>query len=175
MGKVIKVREVGEPCLEQICETVATIDNELKELIEDMKATLAYGTSLGISAPQIGVNKRVVVIGAKKEAIKYNDAEEIQLTVMINPTWINCGEETDIQYEGCSSVPIVRGKVERFKKIQLKYYDEEFQQVEKEATGFFARLVQHECDHLEGIQFIEKVVGKHPFSTTEMIRKYHKS
>lgn len=75
MGKVIKVREVGEPILEKICEEVdiKNIDNEILDIIEDLKATLEFGIGLGIAAPQIGVNKRIIVVGAKAENVKYND------------------------------------------------------------------------------------------------------
>ena len=119
MGKVLKIREVGDPILEKISEEVdiKNIDKEVLEIIEDLKSTLEFGTGLGIAAPQIGVNKRIIVVGAKKENAKYNDEEDIPVTAMINPTWIKLSEETDIQYEGCMSVPTIRGKVERYKRI----------------------------------------------------------
>ena len=89
MGKVLKVREVGEPILEKQCDEVniKNINGDIIDIIEDLKLALEFGTGLGISAPQIGVNKRIIVVGAKKENIKYNDAEEIPITAMINPTW----------------------------------------------------------------------------------------
>ncbi len=100
MGKVLRVREVGDPILEKICEKVdiKNIDNEILDIIEDLKQTLEFGVGLGIAAPQIGINKRIIVVGAKKENIKYNNAEEIPVTAMINPTWKNLSKETDIQY-----------------------------------------------------------------------------
>ena len=91
MGKVLKIREVGDPVLEKECDKV--------DIIEDLKSTLEFGTGLGIAAPQIGINKRIIVVGAKKENIKYHDAEEIPVTAMINPTWRKISNETDIQYE----------------------------------------------------------------------------
>ena len=91
MGKILKVREVGDPILNKECDEVdiKNINKDILEIIEDLKSTLEFGTGLGISAPQIGVNKRIIVVGAKKENIKYNDAEEIPITAMINPTWKN--------------------------------------------------------------------------------------
>ena len=159
MGKILKIREVGDPILKNICTDVdiENIDNTIIDIIEDLKTTLEFGVGLGIAAPQIGVNKRIIVVGVKKENIKYNDAEEIPITAMINPTWKKLSEETDIQYEGCMSVPSIRGKVERYKNIELTYYNENGEKVVKELRGFFARLVQHECDHLDGIVFLEKV------------------
>ena len=175
MGKVLKVREVGEPILAEISEEIdiRNIDNEILEIIEDLKATLEFGSGLGIAAPQIGVNKRIIVVGAKKEKIKYNDAEEIPVTAMINPTWKNVSEDTDIQYEGCLSVPQLRGKVERYKEIEVTYYNENGEKITKQINGFLARLIQHECDHLDGIVFLERVKEHNGFATTENINKYN--
>lgn len=175
MGKVLKVREVGDPILEKQCDEVNITNNneDIIDIIEDLKSTLEYGTGLGIAAPQIGVDKRIIVVGAKKENIKYNDAEEIPITAMINPTWKKLSEDTDVQYEGCMSVPSIRGKVERYKNIELTYYNENGEKIVKKLNGFFARLVQHECDHLDGIVFLEKVKGTNGFATKEMINKFN--
>ena len=175
MGKVLKIREVGDPILNKISEeiNIKNINEEILEIIDDLKSTLEFGTGLGIAAPQIGINKRIIVVGAKKENIKYNDAEEIPLMAMINPTWRKTSNETDIQYEGCMSVPIIRGKVERYKDIELTYYDKNGKQIIKEIHGFFARLVQHECDHLDGVVFLEKVKGPNGFATIDNINKYN--
>ena len=175
MGKVLKVREVGDPILNKISDEVdiKNIDEYILDIIEDLKSTLEFGTGLGIAAPQIGINKRIIVVGAKKENIKYNDAEEIPVTAMINPTWRKLSKETDIQYEGCMSVPSIRGRVERYKNIELTYYNESGEKILKKLNGFFARLVQHECDHLDGIVFLEKVKGTNGFATRENINKYN--
>ena len=175
MGKVLKIREVGDAILEKECDEVdiKNINEDIIEIIEDLKSTLEFGIGLGIAAPQIGVNKRIIVVGAKKENIKYNDSEEIPITAMINPTWKNLSEDTDVQYEGCMSVPAIRGKVERYKNIELNYYNENGEKIVKKLNGFFARLVQHECDHLDGIIFLEKVKGPNGFATKENIDKYN--
>ena len=175
MGKVLKIREVGDPILNKISEeiNIKNINEEILEIIDDLKSTLEFGTGLGIAAPQIGINKRIIVVGAKKENIKYNDAEEIPLMAMINPTWRKTSNETDIQYEGCMSVPIIRGKVERYKDIELTYYNENGKKIIKQLHGFFARLVQHECEHLDGILFLEKVREKNGFATIDNINKYN--
>ena len=174
MGKVLKIREVGDPILNKISDEVdiENINEEILEIIEDLKTTLEFGTGLGIAAPQIGINKRIIVVGAKKENIKYNDAGEVPITAMINPTWREISKETDIQYEGCMSVPSIRGKVERYKDIELTYYNENGEQIMKQIHGFFARLVQHECEHLDGIVFLDKVKGPNGFATKENIDKY---
>ena len=118
-------------------------------------------------------NKRIIVVGAKKENIKYNDAEEIPITAMINPIWKKISEDTDIQYEGCMSVPVIRGKVERYKNIELTYFNENGEKIVRQVNGFFARLVQHECDHLDGIVFLEKVKEHNGFATVDSINKYN--
>lgn len=91
MGKVLRVREVGDPILNKVSDEVdiENINKDTLDIIEDLKSTLEFGRGLGIAAPQIGVNKKIIVVGAKKENIKYNDAEEVPLTAMINPTWKN--------------------------------------------------------------------------------------
>lgn len=98
--------------------------------------------------------------------------EEIPLTVMINPRLkvIN-GVDTDLQYEACASVPEISGKVKRYKTIFLEYFTEEGIKVQKVVNGYFARLVQHEVDHLDGIVFLEKVEGK--FATKSMVKKFN--
>lgn len=173
MGKILKIREVGDPILQKKCNKVNNINKEILHIIEDLKATLEFGTGLGIAAPQIGIDKRIIVVGAKKDNIKYNDAEEIPITAMINPTWKKLSENTDVQFEGCMSVPIIRGKVERYKNIELTYYDENGEKIIKQINGFFARLIQHECDHLDGIVFLEKVNQKGGFATIDNINRYN--
>lgn len=175
MGKVLKIREVGDPILQKKCNEIdiKNINREILDIIEDLKATLEFGTGLGIATPQIGVNKRIIVVGAKKENIKYNDAEEIPITAMINPIWKKISEDTDIQYEGCMSVPVIRGKVERYKNIELTYFNENGEKIVRQVNGFFARLVQHECDHLDGIVFLEKVKEHNGFATVDNINKYN--
>ena len=173
MGKVIKVREVGDPVLNRISEEVdiTNINDDIIDTIEDLKATLDDGVGVGIAAPQIGINKRIIVVGAKKENVRYNDAEDIPVTAMINPKWNKLSDETDIQFEACLSVPSISGKVERYKNIKLEYFNEQGEKIEKEVHGFFARLIQHECDHLDGFTLLNRVTEKDGFSTKENVKK----
>lgn len=173
MGKIIKVREVGDSVLNRISEEVdiTNINDDIIDTIEDLKATLEDGVGVGIAAPQIGINKRIIVVGAKKENVRYNDAEDIPLTAMINPKWEKISDETDIQFEACLSVPSISGKVQRYKNIKLEYYNEQGEKIEKEVHGFFARLIQHECDHLDGFTLLNRVTEKDGFSTKENVKK----
>lgn len=175
MGKVLKAREVGDPVLSKISEEIDinNIDDEVLDLIEDLKETLQFGTGLGIAAPQIGTNKRIIVVGTEGKDVRYNAQEEIPITAMINPSWRKLSEDTDVQYEGCMSVPILRGRVERYTKIELTYYTEKGEKIVKEVDNFFARLIQHECDHLDGIVFLERVKEHNGFATLENVNKYN--
>ena len=174
MSKVLQVRQVGDPILGIKCEKVDVnnINSEILEEIEDLKETLNFSEGYGIAAPQVGINRRIVIIQVDKEKCYYKDCEDVPTTVMLNPVWRKLSEDTDITYEGCLSVPNIRGKVERYKNIEVTYYNEQGQKVVKEANGFTARDIQHECDHLDGIVFLERVKNHNGFATAENIKKY---
>lgn len=175
MAKVLKIREVGDPILSNKCSEVdiQNIDEKILEEIEDLKETLNFSEGFGIAAPQAGINKRIVIIQVNKEKCTYKDCEEVPTTVMINPTWKKMSEKTNIEYEGCLSVPLIRGRVERYTKIEVTYYNENGEKLIKEVQGFTARNIQHECDHLDGIVFLEKVTKPNGFATKEMINKFN--
>ena len=131
---------------------------------------------LPIAAAGINIDK--LMSGARKgmdnysdSNIKYNDAQDIPVTAMINPTWKKLSDDVDTQYEGCMSVPQIRGKVQRYKEIELTYFDEKGAKITKQLNGFFARLIQHECDHLDGIVFLEKVIPN-GYATLDMIKYF---
>lgn len=174
MGKVLKVREVGDPILSTKCKKVdiENINQEILEEIEDLKETLNFTEGFGIAAPQAGIDRRIVIIQVDKEKCTYKNCEEVPTTVMINPTWRKLSEETESEFEGCLSVPSIRGKVERYTNIEVTYYNEKGEKVIKEEKGFTARDIQHECDHLDGIVFLEKVKEHNGFATKDMINKF---
>jgi len=174
MGKVLRIREVGDPILAKKCKAIdiKKIDKEILEDIEDLKETLNFTEGFGIAAPQAGIDKRIVIIQVNKEKCTYKDCEEVPITVMINPTWKPLSEEKETEFEGCLSVPSIRGKVERYTNIEVTYYNEKGEKIVKQVKGFTARDVQHECDHLDGIVFLEKVQDKNGFATKDMINKY---
>lgn len=98
---------------------------------------------------------------------------KVPTTVMINPSWRKLSEEKESEFEGCLSVPTIRGKVERYKQIEVTYFNENGEKIVKKVSGFTARDIQHECDHLDGIIFLEKVTQENCFATKEMINKYN--
>lgn len=175
MGKILKIREVGDPVLNLVCQKVdvQNINNETLEDIEDLKETLKFTGGFGIAGPQVGINKRIIVISIEKEKCSYKDCEDVPTTVMIDPSWRKLSEEKESEFEGCLSVPTIRGKVERYKQIEVTYFNENGEKIVKKVSGFTARDIQHECDHLDGIIFLEKVTQKNGFATKEMINKYN--
>jgi peptide deformylase len=166
-------REVGEKILKSKCKKVDlnNITNDELQFISDLKLTFKETAGFGIAAPQLGVNKRIIIVGVNKEDCKYENAEDLKTTVMINPTWKKISDETNFEYEGCLSVPVVRGKVERYNNIELVYYNERGDKIKKQYFGFNARLLQHEIDHLDGVLFLEKVYNNE-FATIDNIKKF---
>lgn len=175
-GQVIKIREMGDPILEKMCRRVdiKNISEDCGKVIEDLKETFSYVEGFGIAAPQIGVNKRIIIIGVDSSKCKYENVEDIPATIMINPKWKPISDEANAEFEGCLSVPVIRGKVHRYLNIQVEYYDELGKKIKKEVSGYTARLIQHEIDHLDGVTFIQRVYGKSAWSTIQNLDKFNK-
>ncbi|RJX30765.1 MAG: peptide deformylase [Oxalobacter sp.] len=125
---------------------------ELQKLIEDMFETMADADGAGLAAPQIGVDLQVVIFGFEKNE-RYPDAEAIPRTILINPVLKVIGDEVEEAWEGCLSVPGMRGMVPRWAKIRYEGFDQHGNPISREATGFHSRVVQHECDHLGGVLY----------------------
>lgn len=125
---------------------------ELQALIADMRDTITAYDGAGLAAPQIGVGLRVVIFGVHANP-RYPDAPEVPDTVLINPEIEILDEEKECGWEGCLSLPGLRGLVPRYKRIRYRGHDENGNVIEREADGFHARVVQHECDHLDGILY----------------------
>ena len=144
---------MGDPRLLQRSAEVETFDTpELRALIEDMRETMAHLNGAGLAAPQIGAALRVVVFGVQSNP-RYPDVEEVPDTVLINPVIDFIGTEMEEGWEGCLSVPGLRGVVPRYRRLRYRGTDERGQPVERTVEGFHARVVQHECDHLDGILY----------------------
>lgn len=135
-------------------------------LLEDMRDTMRAQDGVGLAAPQIGVNLRVVIFGVERNP-RYPDAEVIPQTVLINPSITVLDEEIEEDWEGCLSLPGLRGRVPRNRNIRYHGLDEQGVPVEREASGFHARVVQHECDHLDGILYPMRIRDMAGFGFTE--------
>ena len=139
---------------------------ELAALVADMKETMAAKSGAGLAAPQIGVGQRVVIFGVQKNP-RYPDAEEVPFTVLVNPKILLLTREVEEGWEGCLSVPGMRGLVPRYTRLRYSGFDEEGRPVEREADGFHARVVQHECDHLDGILYPQRMTDMSKFGFNE--------
>lgn len=147
------VRRMGDPVLYQQAEKVTTFDTpELHALIQDMHDTMTHMNGAGIAAPQIGVSLQVVMFGVGKNP-RYPDAEEVPFTILINPTLIPLNDDQEEGWEGCLSVPGMRGLVPRYTHLRYTGFDEKGNLIDRTVTGFHARVVQHECDHLFGVLY----------------------
>jgi len=125
---------------------------ELKKLIQDMQETMKEKGGVGIAAPQIGCNLRVIMFGFEKNE-RYPDEGPVPFTILINPSFENLSDEMIGGWEGCLSVPGLRGSVSRFQKIRYSGYGIDGKMISRTAEGFHARVVQHEMDHIDGILF----------------------
>ena len=139
---------------------------ELVALLQDMRDTMAQLNGAGLAAPQIGVNLRVVIFGVKANP-RYPDAEEVPDTVLINPVLTPLSGEIEEGWEGCLSVPGMRGWVPRSYRLMYAGFDEHGGRFERSVEGFHARVVQHECDHLDGILYPMRIRDLRKFGFNE--------
>lgn len=160
------VLRMGDARLLRRAEPVGDFGSgELSALLEDMRDTMSAMNGVGLAAPQIGVNLRAVIFGAQGSP-RYPDAEEVPETVLINPIITVLDEYID-DWEGCLSLPGLRGLVPRFRNIRYQGYDEQGMPIDRTASGFHARVVQHECDHLDGILYPMRIRDISKFGYTE--------
>ena len=144
-------------------------DDKLANLIADMLDTMKAFEGAGLAAPQIGVPLRVVIFGIDKNP-RYPDAPPIPLTILLNPEISPAGEEMDSDWEGCLSVPGMRGLVPRYTRIRYRGSAADGREIDQEAEGFHARVVQHECDHLEGILYPDRIEDRESFGFIEELQ-----
>ena len=150
---VKRVLKMGDPLLYRKAEPAKEFNSpELAALIADMFDTMAALSGAGLAAPQIGVPQRVVIFAVEANP-RYPDVEPVPSTVLINPTLTPIGNEMDDGWEGCLSVPGLRGLVSRHQNLRYTGFDQHGKPIDRTVSGFHARVVQHECDHLDGILY----------------------
>jgi len=150
---VKRVLKMGDPLLYRKAEPVREFNSpELAALIADMFDTMAALSGAGLAAPQIGVPQRVVIFSVESNP-RYPDVEPVPSTVLINPTLTPIGSDMDDGWEGCLSVPGLRGLVSRHQNLRYTGFDPYGKPIDRTVSGFHARVVQHECDHLDGILY----------------------
>ena len=163
------VLKMGHPLLLQSAAAVEAFDTpELHALITDMQDTMQHMSGAGIAAPQIGVSQRVVIFGVGHNP-RYPDAEQVPYTVLINPVLTFVGDEMEDGWEGCLSVPGMRGIVPRYQRLHYKGFDQYGQVIDRLVSGFHARVVQHECDHLDGILYPMRIQDLRQFGYTDVL------
>jgi peptide deformylase len=161
--------KMGDPRLLRVARPVLQFGTpELQALLRDMEDTMASAGGVGLAAPQIGVDLAVVVFGFERSE-RYPDAPPVPRTVLINPQITPLDDDEEEGWEGCLSVPGLRGVVPRFARIRYSGFDETGQRIEREAEGFHARVVQHECDHLIGKLYPMRVRDFARFGFTEVL------
>ncbi|MHB8453192.1 MAG: peptide deformylase [Acidiferrobacterales bacterium] len=150
---VKRVLKMGDPLLYRVADLVVEFNaSELDSLVADMFDTMAALNGAGLAAPQIGVSKRVVIFGVEANP-RYPEAEPVPTTVLINPLIEILPGEMEDGWEGCLSVPGMRGLVSRSTRLRYTGFDQCGTPIDRVAAGFHARVVQHECDHLDGILY----------------------
>ena len=163
------ILEMGDPRLLRVAAPVANFGTpELEVLIADMFETMVAAHGVGLAAPQIGVDRQLVIFGFEHNE-RYPDAPAVPLTVLCNPVITPLSDEMEDGWEGCLSVPGMRGEVPRYRRIRYSGFDPQGEPIEREAEGFHARVVQHECDHLIGRLYPSRIRDFARFGFTEVL------
>jgi len=163
------VLRMGDPRLLATAAPVTSFNSaELKQLFADMRDTMAHLNGAGLAAPQIGVGLRVVIFGVTANP-RYPEVEEVPDTVLINPRLEPLSEAMEEGWEGCLSVPGMRGWVPRWTQLRYSGLDEQGRRFTRDVSGFHARVVQHECDHLDGVLYPMRVRDLRKFGFNEAL------
>lgn len=166
---VREILKMGDPRLLRQAEPVTQFGTpELEALIADMFDTMHAANGAGLAAPQIGVNLQVVIFGFAKNQ-RYPDAPAVPETVLINPVLKLLANEMEEGWEGCLSVPGLRGMVPRWTRLHYEGFDQKGQSISRDVDGFHARVVQHECDHLAGVLYPMRIKDFSKFGFTEVL------
>lgn len=164
------ILKMGDPRLLRHAQPVSAFNTPaLQQLVFDLQDTMAAASGAGLAAPQIGVDLQVVLFGSGLPNPRYPDAPPVPCTVLINPVITPLGDDEEEDWEGCLSVPGMRGVVPRWRRIRYQGFDELGQPIDREAHGFHARVVQHECDHLWGMLYPMRVRDFRRFGFTEVL------
>ena len=163
------ILKMGDPRLLERSKSVDRFGTpELKQLIADMRETMIDAHGAGLAAPQIGIGLRVVIFGFE-HSDRYPDAEPVPYTELVNPVLTPLTTEMEEGWEGCLSVPGLRGQVPRFTRLRYTGFDPDGRPIQREASGFHARVVQHEVDHLDGILYPMRIRDMRSLGFTEVL------
>ena len=167
---VREILKMGDPRLLRIAAPVTEFDTPaLLALVEDLFDTMRAADGAGLAAPQIGVDLQLVIFGSGAVNPRYPDAPAVPRTVLCNPVVTPLSDEEEEGWEGCLSVPGLRGVVPRWRRIRYSGFDPYGDPIEREVEGFHARVVQHECDHLDGTLYPMRVRDFSRFGFTDVL------
>jgi peptide deformylase len=167
---VLPILKMGDPRLCRVARPVTSFDTpELHRLVADMDETMAAASGAGLAAPQVGVDLQLVIFGTGAPNPRYPDAPGVPRTVLLNPVVTPLGLEEEDGWEGCLSVPGLRGVVPRWHRVRYEGVDLQGRTLVREVEGFHARVVQHECDHLQGVLYPMRVRDFSRFGFTEVL------
>jgi len=165
-----EILKMGDPRLLRVAQPVTHFNTpELEVLLQDLDDTMQAANGAGLAAPQIGVDLQVVIFGSGDFNPRYPDAPVVPRTVLINPVLTPMGEALEDGWEGCLSVPGLRGVVPRFQRLRYQGFDPLGLPIDRTVEGFHARVVQHECDHLMGMLYPMRVRDFSRFGYTEVL------
>lgn len=171
MGELLPIIQLGDPILRQKATQVENISDErIQKLIDDLTTTVTQANGVGIAAPQVAQSCRLFIV-ASRPNLRYPNAPEMQPTAMINPKIIASSTEIVKGWEGCLSIPGIRGLVPRFQAIEVEYTDRNGKVQKQEFTDFVARIFQHEYDHLDGIVFLDRLESTLDIITEQVYQK----
>ena len=164
------ILKMGDARLLRVAQAVTAFDSDaLHLLITDLLDTMRAANGAGLAAPQIGVDLQVVIFGSHDRNPRYPDRPVVPPTVLVNPLITPLGDATEDDWEGCLSVPGMRGVVPRWSRIRYPGFDQYGDAIDREAEGFHARVVQHECDHLWGKLYPMRMTDMTKFGFTEVL------
>ena len=173
---ILKAGRIGHPILRTKASPVDPVEiktPEFRRLLDDMIETMREYDGVGIAATQVHVAKRAAVLEVSGEHPRYPDAPNIPLQILINPEILECSNAIEEDWEGCLSVPGLRGRVPRAKEIRVRALDENGGELEFTAADFHARIIQHECDHLEGLVYLDRMTDLKSLSFLEEFRRFN--
>jgi peptide deformylase len=171
---LLKIARLGHPVLRQRALPVAADElasPAIQTFIDDMVDTMRDGDGVGLAAPQVHVLKRIILVEVKSPNPRYPGQPGVPLTAIVNPEIIQQSAEKEDDWEGCLSIPDLRGRVPRWKSLRLSGLDRAGEPLSLDASQFFARVIQHEVDHLDGIMFPDRM---RDFSTLTHLREFQK-
>lgn len=171
MGEMLDIIELGHPVLREKARSVELIqDDRIQTLIDDLMATVQKANGVGIAAPQVAESYQLMIV-ASRPNLRYPNAPSMEPTPIINPRILAHSDEMVKGWEGCLSIPGIRGNVPRYQAIEIEFYDRFGKQQKLEMIDFVARIFQHEYDHFNGIVFVDRIESNHDLVTEKEYQK----